>query len=387
VGGFFGDPDDGEVAETADVNADEEGAGGSGIKIRSGMNPHLTLTLSPPIGWERRGNSGRTRLVAWRSIVQGQVCELRIRIRIRREGDFPGFAGLVEAGGDEVVAEEGRLVIAGLAEVFLVPGFFVGTTVAKGLKEIVVGPFEAVVAGVGLAPLGFEFFEEALLNGVEDGDVVEAEMFGVSLVQNLVEELVEEVGGAAMGGDNVHAPAPDGAGEADGKELAIGGVEGEFVEDAVAAFAGLGVGVGTEGVNGATVVEGENVGGDFLSGVQEAFTHLAAGEVEEARPLGAIGAEEPGLESVAAADPGVGAVGFEAGPGDEVEGGGKADADLAGFDHETLGGRVLDPAGLVGEEEGGHGIAEFQNASLRALTRLRHPLPLRRARVGGIGDF
>ena len=74
--------------------------------------------------------------------------------------------GLVVAGGDEVVAEEGGLVVAGLAEVFLLPGFFVGTAVAKGLEEIVVGPFEAVVAGVGLAPLGFEFIEEALLDGV-----------------------------------------------------------------------------------------------------------------------------------------------------------------------------------------------------------------------------
>jgi hypothetical protein len=27
------------------------------------MNPHLTLTLSPPIGWERRGNSRGTRIV------------------------------------------------------------------------------------------------------------------------------------------------------------------------------------------------------------------------------------------------------------------------------------------------------------------------------------
>ena len=30
------------------------------------MNPHLTLTLSPPIRWERRGNSRRTRTVLWK---------------------------------------------------------------------------------------------------------------------------------------------------------------------------------------------------------------------------------------------------------------------------------------------------------------------------------
>ena len=39
------------------------------------MNPHLTLTLSPPIRWERRGNSHRTcfcgRMSVGRTPVQG----------------------------------------------------------------------------------------------------------------------------------------------------------------------------------------------------------------------------------------------------------------------------------------------------------------------------
>ena len=37
------------------------------------MNPHLTLTLSLPIGWERRGNSGWTRFVPRRSGEQRPV--------------------------------------------------------------------------------------------------------------------------------------------------------------------------------------------------------------------------------------------------------------------------------------------------------------------------
>ena len=40
---------------------------------RLSMNPHLTLTLSLPIGWERRGNSRRTRFVPPRSVEQRQV--------------------------------------------------------------------------------------------------------------------------------------------------------------------------------------------------------------------------------------------------------------------------------------------------------------------------
>src|ERR1035441_7164327 len=37
------------------------------------INPHLTLTLSPPIGWERRGDRRRTRFVPRRSGEQRQV--------------------------------------------------------------------------------------------------------------------------------------------------------------------------------------------------------------------------------------------------------------------------------------------------------------------------
>jgi hypothetical protein len=38
-------------------------------------NPHLTLTLSPPIGWERRGNSLRARIVFGKSTVDDRVSE------------------------------------------------------------------------------------------------------------------------------------------------------------------------------------------------------------------------------------------------------------------------------------------------------------------------
>jgi hypothetical protein len=50
------------------------------IRIKNGASrkdgkrtPHLTLTLSPPIGWERRGNSRRTRIVPRRTVEQRQV--------------------------------------------------------------------------------------------------------------------------------------------------------------------------------------------------------------------------------------------------------------------------------------------------------------------------
>ena len=46
------------------------------------MDPHLTLTLSPPIGWERRGNGRRTRLVLRSCVEQRQIHD--------PEAGFPG---------------------------------------------------------------------------------------------------------------------------------------------------------------------------------------------------------------------------------------------------------------------------------------------------------
>ncbi len=169
-GVFFEDPYHGEIVETADVNAEVE---------------------------------GRLRIVE---------CGLRI------EGPLPGFAGFVLAACDKVVTEEGGIVVAGLAHKLLLPGFFVRAALAEGLQEIVIGPLEAVIARVGLAPFGFESIEEALLDGVLDGDGVEAEMLGVALVLDFIDQFVEKVGGAAMGGDDVHAAVPHKTWKADGEE-------------------------------------------------------------------------------------------------------------------------------------------------------------------------
>ena len=43
-------------------------------------NPHLTLTLSPPIGWERRGNSSRTRTVLANPTATGRWKEISMTL-------------------------------------------------------------------------------------------------------------------------------------------------------------------------------------------------------------------------------------------------------------------------------------------------------------------
>src|ERR1039458_7154484 len=93
------------------------------------MNPHLTLTLSPPIGWERRGNRRRTRVVP------------------RRTGGWTGWwtgwwtaVGAVRASRrDAPTFEE----FCPAPPTVLHRGFLAG--VALGLARIVIGPAQAEV--------------------------------------------------------------------------------------------------------------------------------------------------------------------------------------------------------------------------------------------------
>jgi hypothetical protein len=90
--GFEAFADDVNVGQAGFVGEDfpggiEEGGWGIRIRIKIRRNPHLTLTLSPPIGWERRGNSGVRRHVVrkfvQRRLVGGRGIRIRIRIKIR----------------------------------------------------------------------------------------------------------------------------------------------------------------------------------------------------------------------------------------------------------------------------------------------------------------
>ncbi len=56
----------------------------SKVNSKSGSRriPHLTPTLSPPIGWERRGNGGRRRLVLGMFVEQRQILAIKIKVWI-----------------------------------------------------------------------------------------------------------------------------------------------------------------------------------------------------------------------------------------------------------------------------------------------------------------
>ncbi len=88
-------------------------------------NPHLTLTLSPPIGWERRGNSNRT-FWDWSWVVHKSslrfkwifhLCFICVHLWPKicwrnMRNNFPGFTGNPPlAGALFINAQEFRTIL------------------------------------------------------------------------------------------------------------------------------------------------------------------------------------------------------------------------------------------------------------------------------------
>lgn len=271
----FEEAEDGEVVEAADVEAEEEVVGGAG-----GLG----------------------------------------------EGEFPGGVFWVFGGFDEGGVEEEGVVVGGLAHVFLEEGFVVGGGVAD---EVEVGGVVHELPWVIWGEFLFEFEEEALVEGVLEGYAVEGDGFGVVVEGDFLDEVVEEVVVAAVGGDDFELAAPGDAGVGDGVEELGVGVEGEFVEDAGAAFAGLGVWVGGEGVDVGVVVEMEGEGGGAGVVGEDIGVDGGGGDIEGFGEGFAVFDEEASLGFVAGGDPGVEAVDVEGLAADEGVCGGPGHADLA----------------------------------------------------------
>lgn len=250
---------------------------------------------------------------------------------------------------DEGWGEEEGVVVGGLAHEFLEEGFVVG---GGGADEVEVLGVVHELAGVVWGEFEFNFGEEALVEGVLEGDAVEGDVFGVVAEGDFLDEFVEVVVVAAVGGDDFELAAPGDAWEGDGEEAFGVGVEGEFVEEAVAAFAGLGIGVGGEGVDEGVVVEFEGEGGGAGVVGEDVGAEGGGGDVEGVGEGFAVVEEEAGLGFVAGGDPGVEAVRGGGLFADEGVGGGPGHTDLARFFHDFDAGFVLDPALLEGEEEG-----------------------------------
>ncbi len=267
---------------------------------------------------------------------------LRIgRHLIRGRGGIQWIFG----GGDEVVAKEGGGFVGGDAHVFLVENFLV-TAFDSFVVEVLgfVHLLDVMVVREG----ALDFVEAAFVEEVLEGVFVVAEAARVGVVFDLHHEAMELGVGAAWGGKDFDVAAPVGAGHGDGEEFFLLFVEGEFVEDAVAAFAGLSVGIGGEGVDAVAVGEVDAVLGD---GFDEAIAEAA--ELEEVGAPNDVFDEKASLGLVGAAHPGVDVARAVT----EVEGvaehGEFGPAELAAFDAKFARGIVKDPLGLCGKEVAG----------------------------------
>ena len=169
---------------------------------------------------------------------------------------------------------------------------------------------------------------------------------------NLLKDVVKEAIRAAMGGDDFELTAPGGDGLGDAVEEGLVLVEGKFIKDDVAALAGEGVGIGGEGMDGATVGEAEDAGGIPVVGQEQRLAGQAASLVEAPGPEFAVLNKETGLEVIAGTDPDIVPGTIVGGAHDRGEGGGKGEADLAGFFHDFELGGIVNPAKLIGEEVG-----------------------------------
>lgn len=215
---------------------------------------------------------------------------------------LPVFPGGIMAASNEVGGEEGGVVVGGLAEVFLLPGLLIGAGVAGELEEVIGGE---VLAWIGLCEARLEAVEKAVADGVGKGYGVDGGGVRGGVLTGLFDQCMEKVVTAAMGGDDGEGSSPGEAWGGDGVEAFGVGVEGEFVEDAGAALAGLGVGVGGEAMDAATVGEGEGEEAGGLCGVEGVVAIGVSGLVEDGGKGADVLEEEAGLQLVAGGDPGI----------------------------------------------------------------------------------
>lgn len=251
------------------------------------------------------------------------------------EGGGGGDIEVDGGGGDE----EGGF-IGWDAHVFLEEGVVVR---AGGFDGVEVGGVVHGLDGVILVEFEFKVGEEALVEGVLEGDFMVGDVFWVTAEGNFLDEGVEEVVMRSVGGDDLEVTAPGDAGERGLVEEFWVWVEGEFVEDAGSAFACLGVYGGGEGVYGGVIGEVEGIGGGFKGVVEDGVGEGRGGEVDGGGEFGAILEEEFGLGMVLGGDPGVEFGGSFGVVEDEGEGGGVGDADLAGFFDKFDFGVIVDP--------------------------------------------
>ena len=246
-----------------------------------------------------------------------------------------------------LIGDERGRVVRRNAHVLLVERLLVG---AARLDEVEIGGLVHRLAFVALGELRLELGQEAVVEGVLECDLVEAELLRVAGL-DLVDELLEERVAAAGRGEDLEFAAPRDARIGDGVELARVGMQGELVEDAVAALARLGVGVRGHRVDAQPVAHLQHVGRRALA-VDHALAEVLRARVENAGEGLAVLEEEPRLDLVAARNPRIELGGLERLAADQPVGRRPRPPDLTALDRQLQARRILHPPFLVRQEQG-----------------------------------
>lgn len=263
-------------------------------------------------------------------------------------GPRPVGALRIFGGGDQVIFQKRRIVVGGLAHIFLKETLLVGATgLHPGEIFRLVHILTLVIGGQRL----LEFPQETGVQRILKGDRVQANALGVAAFLHLADELVEEIVRPAVRGHQLHRTAPGDAGIGDRPQLPVVRVKRELVEDAPAALARLGVGVRTHRMNAAPVGKGQHIGCLVLVGVDHLFAEIARGDIHRLRPQLAILQKEPRLNIVARRHPLIVARALDGGAFVGRIGRRPGDTDLPRLLHQLQARIVPDPLRLEIEED------------------------------------
>ena len=140
--------------------------------------------------------------------------------------------------------------------------------------------------------------------------------------------------------------APGGDRLGDAVEETLVGVQGEFVEGDMAAFAGQRIWIGGKGIDAAAVGELDDVRGGVGGAVEKELAAIGESDFHEVGPVTAVIELEAGLRLVARRDESVEAGAPGADEKDQAIAITPGEAGLAGFDAELQRGIVFDPEAL-----------------------------------------
>ena len=260
---------------------------------------------------------------------------------------LPVGPGGMLAGVEQIVGNECAGVVVGHAHVFLGECLGIGTASLDEVEVRGLVHFLALIVG---GELGLEFGQEALVERVLERHAVERKALGVSLMTDLLHEGVEEVAAAAVRAEDLRRSAPCDAGVGDGVEFARVGMQGELVQDAVAALAGLGVGIAGHAVQPQAVGHGQHVGAVAVV-VDGALAEIIGTGLQDAGKRFAILQKEPGLDVIARADPGIQPRARQRLAAHQAVGRRPRPPDLAALLRDLEPRVVPHPCGLVGQQQ------------------------------------